>query len=120
MTRTVTVVSQYGTFTRRTGRTYTHVIISRARGSDSWETERWGNNWVVISWVGRPDLVAGALTSAHRYRPGALFVVLPVEANDLPGPTEHHWQIDPITTRESCVHCGALRGRARNADTCDA
>jgi len=53
--------------TRQTARTYTHVII-----------RTWDAGQLVCNWVGRPDLVAGALAAAAKLYPECQHTAEPI------------------------------------------
>lgn len=66
---TLTTTSKYGTFTRKTARTYTHVVIVN-----------YGEGWKVANWCGRYDLAAKASADWVRRYPGdSVVAIVPVD-----------------------------------------
>jgi hypothetical protein len=57
-TRKITATTPVGTFTRRTARTYSHVIVHFHSAIKYGGTEDF---YTAIAWVGRPDLLAARL-----------------------------------------------------------
>ena len=66
---TLTTTSQYGTFTRKTARTYTHVVLVD-----------YGKGWRVANWCGRYDLAVKAAANWSRRYPGKdTLAIVPVD-----------------------------------------